>query len=747
MSLGSSRASRARVLSIAGVLMAFGLGVTPTASAQSGISATFTPAAGLLSIGGNNAANEIVISRDAAGQLLVNGGSVAIAGGTPTVANTSLIQVFGEGGSDTISLDETNGALPAADMFGGNGNDTLTGGSGADRLFGEDGNDTLLGRGGTDQLFGGDGNDVLTGGDADDQVFGENGKDRMIWNPGDDTDLNEGGDGDDTVEVNGGNGSETFAIAANGARVRFDRLTPAPFSIDIGSTESLIVNGNGGDDIISAGTGLNGLIAITMDGGAGNDTLNGGDGQDLMIGGDGDDTIDGNRGDDTARMSAGDDTFIWDPGDGRDVVEGEAGHDTLRFNGAAAIENIDISARGNGRVRFFRDVASITMDLNEVEVVAFNALGGADTIVVNDLERTDTVEIDLSLEAQVGGGAGDGQADKVVVHGTNHADTVEVVGSGNSYTVTGLSALVRVTGSEATDQLEVLAERGDDTVSAATLPANIVKLTLDGGPGDDVLFGSDGADVILGGSGADAIDGDRGDDVAFMGSGNDVFTWDPGEGSDVVEGQEGQDTLLFNGAGASENVDISANGPRARFFRDVASITMDLNEVERIAFNALGGADSIVVNDLDGTDVRKVTLDLAAPAGNGTGDGQADTVIVNGTDARDSVDINRPAGLVVRGLRAEVDILGSEGAFDKLQVNTLGGDDKVNASDVTAGALLQLTVDGGAGDDRLIGSEGADTLLGNAGDDTLDGGPGDDVLDGGDGTDVGRNGEVLLNLP
>jgi Ca2+-binding RTX toxin-like protein len=169
MSLGSSSARRARVLSVAGVLMAFGLGVTPTASAQSGISATFTPAAGLLSVAGNNAANEIVISRDAAGQLLVNGGNVAVVGGSPSVANTSLIQVFGDGGSDTISLDETNGALPAAEMFGGNGNDTLTGGSGADRLFGEDGDDTLLGKGGTDQLFGGDGNDVLTGGDADDR--------------------------------------------------------------------------------------------------------------------------------------------------------------------------------------------------------------------------------------------------------------------------------------------------------------------------------------------------------------------------------------------------------------------------------------------------------------------------------------------------------------------------------------------------------------------------------------------------
>src|SRR6266567_7989185 len=167
------------------------------------IKASFFPTAGLLSVFGDNLDDTIVMSRDAAGQILVNGGNIPITGGTPTVASTALIQVFGQGGNDAITLDESNGALPAA------------------------------------QLFGGAGNDVLTGGDGDDQVFGEGGNDRMIWNPGDDSDLFEGGDGVDTAEVNGGSGSETFTITANGTRVRFDRLDPAPFLIDIGTTENL----------------------------------------------------------------------------------------------------------------------------------------------------------------------------------------------------------------------------------------------------------------------------------------------------------------------------------------------------------------------------------------------------------------------------------------------------------------------------------------------------------------------------
>ena len=82
--------------------------------------------------------------------------------------------------------------------------------------------------------------------------------------------------------------------------------------------------------------------------------------------------------------------------------------------------------------------------------------------------------------------------------------------------------------------------------------------------------------MFLGGAGNDFNFGDDGDDVAFMGAGNDVFQWDPGDDNDTIEGQDGTDELLFNGANVAENIDISANGGRAIFFRDVANVTMDL---------------------------------------------------------------------------------------------------------------------------------------------------------------------------
>src|SRR6185437_13314413 len=134
-----------------------------------------------------------------------------------------------------------------------------------------------------------------------------------------------------------------------------------------------------------------------------------------------------------------------------------------------------------------------------------------------------------------------------------------------------------------------------------SLPAGRVNLVLNGGDGNDTITGSAGNDLINGG---------RGNDVAFMGKGDDTFVWNPGDGSDTVEGQGGTDALLFNGANVSENISISANGSRALLTRDVANITMDLNGIERIQLATLGGADNITVNDLTGTDVTQVAIDL-----------------------------------------------------------------------------------------------------------------------------------------
>jgi Ca2+-binding RTX toxin-like protein len=378
---------------------------------------------------GGNDDGSLTISRDAAGDLVGNGGTVPIDGGVATVINTDLITAFGGAGNDVITLDETNGILPAARLFGGAGDDTLTGGSGNDELNGGSGNDVLFGRAGNDVLSGGDGNDTLTGGAGSDHMFGGDGNDRLIWNPGDGSDLFEGGDGVDTAEVNGGNGAETFTVAANGDRVDFERVSPAPFSIDIGSTENLSVNMGGGDDNFSTSGDLASLISITVDGGAGNDTIHGSNGADRLLGGAGDDSLFGGAGDDTLTGGqgtdhvfgeAGNDTMIWNPGDGTDVLEGGDGIDTAVVNGGNGDEIFTATANGT-RVDFERvSPAPFGMDIGSTEQLVVNMGGGNDTFTgSNNLGNLIAVTVD--------GGAGND-----TINGGNGNDTL-FGGDGNDF--------------------------------------------------------------------------------------------------------------------------------------------------------------------------------------------------------------------------------------------------------------------------------------------------------------------------
>ncbi len=282
---------------------------------------------------------------------------------------------------------------------------------------------------------------------------------------------------------------------------------------------------------------------------------------------------------------------------------------------------------------------------------------------------------------------------KIVVDAGNGDDSVRIDESNGVF---GDAIPTTIDGGNGNDRLAGGA--GDETVLGGNGNDSLIggagAGTLDGGNGNDTLAGGNGAEKLLGGNGNDSIDGNKGNDVAFMGNGNDTFIWDPGDGSDTVEGQNGNDTMVFNGAGVAEHVDLTANGNRLKFFRDVANITMDTRGVERVDFNALGGADVVTVNDLSGTDVNEFNVDLASTLGGTTGDGAADRVIVNGTNGDDTIDVNGDAGgLQVSGLVPAVRVLHSEPANDRLEINTLAGADTVNSAGLAAG-VIQLFVDG-----------------------------------------------------
>jgi Ca2+-binding RTX toxin-like protein len=287
--------------------------------------------------------------------------------------------------------------------------------------------------------------------------------------------------------------------------------------------------------------------------------------------------------------------------------------------------------------------------------------------------------------------------------------------------------------------------------------ANTQVIFLNGGAGNDSLAldetngplplakldGGDGNDRLVGGSGGNVFIGAAGNDTLIGGAGVDTFVWTPADGNDVLDGRGGRDVLTANGSDAAEKFDLSANGSHVRFTRDVGALALDLNGIEEIDLNTLRGADTITINDLSATGVTAVKLDV------GAADGAIDSVIVNGTNGNDAVQVaslDNGTRVAVSGLLASVNITGTQGTNDTLTVNALDGNDGVDASALAAG-LIKLSLLGGAGSDTLIGGSGNDLLdggngndilTGQAGNDTLTGAAGTDVLSGGTGNDVYR---------
>src|SRR5215218_8455561 len=175
------------------------------------------------------------------------------------------ITVNGLGGDDSITGEAGLAPLIAMTANGGTGADTITGGDGADLITGGDDADTLSGGGGDDRIVGDRGGDTMSGGDGDDTT---------VWNNGDGSDTMNGEAGLDRVEVNGAGAGDAFTIAPNAGRAKFDRTNLVPFTLDV-SAEALDLRGLGGDDTFTAAAGTGALLAVTADGGSGNDTLTG----------------------------------------------------------------------------------------------------------------------------------------------------------------------------------------------------------------------------------------------------------------------------------------------------------------------------------------------------------------------------------------------------------------------------------------------------------------------------------------
>jgi Ca2+-binding RTX toxin-like protein len=267
---------------------------------------------------------------------------------------------------------------------------------------------------------------------------------------------------------------------------------------------------------------------------------------------------------------------------------------------------------------------------------------------------------------------------------------------------------------------------------------------LFGDQGEDTLLGFSGRDVLFGGDGNDLLRGMDSEDHSAGGAGDDRMIWNPGDDTDVNEGGAGVDTAEFNGTELGNFFTVAPDGNYVRLgVMDPQFSLVHIGTTESIVINAGAGSDQIMVDDLTGTDVTRVSGNLGAGPDLSMGDGQIDRITVNATPGDDKIGISTlfvdtTTGSVphftIFGLTALVGVSSSD-AIDQLVINTLSGNDTVNGSSLLAKDAA-LTIDGGDGNDSLTGGDGGDTLLGGNGDDTLIGGPGVDILDGGPGNDT-----------
>jgi len=386
---------------------------------------------------------------------------------------------------------------------------------------------------------------------------------------------------------------------------------------------SVAVNSNDGDDVLT-GRGTSNFVFSS---GAGNDTLTGGDGADLFVGGDGNDRFFGNRGNDALLGGNGVDTFTWNPGDASDIIEGGADGDTLIFNGSNASEMFDISANG-GRVRFTRDVAAITMDLNDVEDLRLSTLAGTDNVTINDLSGTDLKAVHLDLSGVLGGNVADISADNVTLNGTNGADDVHLVLDHGAIHAVGLHTFVEVKTPSLLDKITVNALGGTDNLFAAPAVATQIGVVLTNGETSTGALANplnfDGPTKLTAGKAPSAIASGN-----LFGAGDDLVVASPTGNSVSV--------LFNNGNGTFASAMELKTGGRGTTGVALADFNGD-HLLDIAATNKATGNVSVFLNHGDGTFSAPQLFSVGRLPGvlraaDVTGDGQADLVMISGTNA------------------------------------------------------------------------------------------------------------------
>ena len=172
--------------------------------------------------------------------------------GTDTETTTQTLDVHVPNDYDDLgtSTDDTLTGTDGADdeLYGGAGDDEISGMAGNDELHGGSGDDTISGGDGMDTLYGGSGVDYLDGGDGNDVIYGDQGDDVIIGGEG--NDQLYGGEGADEFVFNLGDGDDTVFDFEGGDQLTFD-------GISLGDGDTIDIAADG-DDVVITVVGQNG---------------------------------------------------------------------------------------------------------------------------------------------------------------------------------------------------------------------------------------------------------------------------------------------------------------------------------------------------------------------------------------------------------------------------------------------------------------------------------------------------------
>jgi Ca2+-binding RTX toxin-like protein len=294
--------------------------------------------------------------------------------------------------------------------------------------------------------------------------------------------------------------------------------------------------------------------------------------------------------------------------------------------------------------------------------------------------------------------------------------------------LTGATAGARVVfGSDGNDS--VLGETGDDAFYGGAGSDQ-----LDGGAGDDTLEGNADADELRGGAGRDNLLGGQGNDRLEGGDNNDTLVGGPGD--DTLVGGDGEDTYVINdGDGHDHVVDSGRNfikhngelvsgvfikgetGTSYTFVGDngwrmtfSSPGVLTFNATTSLTFDNYSSAEAFASS---GFGIRLQKLAPVSIGGTPAPEemtGSSDDEVFEGGDGREIID----ASYGNDSVWAETRITDPAALDVSLHESGSG----------QPGSWLQ----GGGGDDLIVGSHGNDVLLGGPGGNVIYGGSGDDVL-------------------